>query len=266
MTRSKKADDEEAADEKGAAQQMDREGVEKQLVHLGQKLQGGGGGGGDQPTLDVMQFLAAMRHEMVSSCQLADHELRGFIAEAPLDEQGGVNYVEHVKTWVPIIFELRKSRVYEAILAKEWGGLGNQLVDLSEFEEAFPIPPTPRKPAVAETEKGSGSARKSSKERTSKDRGSGEQRGSSKGSITRASTRFLASVMRKDSKEPRGSISKRTRTSMDLGQVASGIMGSGEREDGSPEARRSSKGEVLSQQGRNRSKERSQTLAGLPES
>lgn len=41
--------------------------------------------------------------------------------------------MEHLKTWIPIIFSMRKSRLYEQILAKEW-----ELVDLSEYEAQHP--------------------------------------------------------------------------------------------------------------------------------
>merc|ERR1712224_986889 len=50
-----------------------------------------------------------------------------------------IGYVDHIKMWVPIIFELRKSRVYDNIIAKDWGVDAHGLVDLSEYEKRFPL-------------------------------------------------------------------------------------------------------------------------------
>merc|ERR1711903_164763 len=71
---------------------------------------------------------------------MGDAELRGFIAEADIEEKHNeIQYVEHIKSWVPIIFELRKSRVYDNILAKDWGVDAGNLIDLSEYEDRFPL-------------------------------------------------------------------------------------------------------------------------------
>lgn len=80
-----------------------------------------------------------MRHESVQQCQLSDAEVRGFIAEAVLNEDNEIAYIDHIKTWVPIIFELRKSKVYESVTAKDWGLDAAHLVDLSGYEAAFPL-------------------------------------------------------------------------------------------------------------------------------
>jgi hypothetical protein len=45
-----------------------------------------------------------------------------------------VAYVDHIKTWVPILFELRKSIIYDGILAMEWGSESEELVNLSSYE------------------------------------------------------------------------------------------------------------------------------------
>jgi hypothetical protein len=45
-----------------------------------------------------------------------------------------VAYVDHIKTWVPILFELRKSIIYDGILAMEWGPESEELVNLSSYE------------------------------------------------------------------------------------------------------------------------------------
>ena len=44
-----------------------------------------------------------------------------------VDQRGEVQYVDHLKTWIAIIFSLRKSRMYEQILGADWA-----LVDLSQ--------------------------------------------------------------------------------------------------------------------------------------
>jgi len=129
------ADEEE--DQDAQANAPDRDAVEKSLIHVGnqadEKI------GRNQPTLEVRRFLEAMKSEPVQACQLSEAELRGFIAEAEIDERGEVAYVDHIKTWVPIIFELRKSRIYDGILAKEWGPGEEHLVNLSSYEAQFPL-------------------------------------------------------------------------------------------------------------------------------
>jgi len=129
------ADEEEDQDTQANA--PDRDAVEKQLIHVGnqadEKI------GRPSPTLEVARFLEAMKSEQVQACQLSEAELRGYIAEAEIDERGEVRYHDHIKTWVPIIFELRKSRIYDGILAKEWGPGEEHLVNLSSYEAQFPL-------------------------------------------------------------------------------------------------------------------------------
>merc|ERR1719262_971294 len=90
-----------------------------------------------------------MRHESVQQCQLSESEVRGFIAEAVLNEDNEIAYIDHIKTWVPIIFELRKSKVYDSVTAKDWGMDAGHLVDLDSFDVAFPLIP----PELAHTGK-----------------------------------------------------------------------------------------------------------------
>jgi len=135
MSKTKKGDEEEAADD-DRTQGLDREAVEKTLIHL---LTTHDEKRSSHHTLEIQQFLNAMRHEQVAQCQLSDAETRGFIAEAPIDENGEIAYVDHVKTWVPILFEVRKSRVLDGIISKDYGSETSPLVDLSRFEEHFPV-------------------------------------------------------------------------------------------------------------------------------
>merc|ERR1712232_625791 len=128
---------EEEDQEEVAANAPDKEAVEKALIHVGNQYEGHGAG--HRQAIDRARFLEAMRHEQVNQCMLSEHELRGFIAEAILDDRGEIAYVDHIKTWVPIIFELRKSRAYDTILNKDWGLDANHLVDLSSYDAQFPI-------------------------------------------------------------------------------------------------------------------------------
>eukprot|EP00428_Durinskia_dybowskii_P068361 CAMPEP_0170391690 /NCGR_PEP_ID=MMETSP0117_2-20130122/19802_1 /TAXON_ID=400756 /ORGANISM="Durinskia baltica, Strain CSIRO CS-38" /LENGTH=445 /DNA_ID=CAMNT_0010647795 /DNA_START=8 /DNA_END=1342 /DNA_ORIENTATION=- len=131
----RRADEEDQEDVQANA--PDRDAVEKALIHVGNQADDKHR---PQPTLEVRKFLEAMRQESVQSCQLSDAEMRGFIAEAEIDPNTNeISYVEHIKTWVPIIFELRKSRVYDSILSKDWGFDAPQLADLSAFEAEFPL-------------------------------------------------------------------------------------------------------------------------------
>merc|ERR1719221_678488 len=170
----RRVDDEDMEDAQANA--PDRDAVEKALIHVGNQA--------DEKhrqhsTLEARRFLEVMRNDAVQQCQLSEAELRGFIAEAEIDERGEVAYVEHVKTWVPIIFELRKSRIYETILAKDWGFDANHLVDLSEYEDKFPLrgplPGANNSPHSRPSSVGSNRSRKS------RGGGDGDSAGSSSG-------------------------------------------------------------------------------------
>ena len=154
----------------------DRDAVEKALIHIGNLYDDKHK---SQASLEVHRFLEAMRHEQVQQCQLTDAELRGFVAEAELDERREVAYVDHVKMWVPILFEVRKSRIYETILAKDWGAEAGNLIDLSSYETHFPILPEEEE-AEDDGDDALGSSRSSS--RASGSSGASPRRRSSRGS------------------------------------------------------------------------------------
>lgn len=113
----------------------DRDAVEKSLIHVGTQADDKHR---NPPTLEVRRFLEAMKQE-AEKCQLSESELRGFVAEAEIDSSGDVTYVDHIKTWVPILFELRKSIIYDGILAMEWGPESEELANLSSYEAQFPL-------------------------------------------------------------------------------------------------------------------------------
>jgi len=132
-TKTRRSDEEDQEDVQANA--PDRDAVEKALIGLGHQADEKHRA---QPSLEVRKFLEAMRHETVQAQQLSDAELRGFIAEAEIDNQE-IAYVDHIKTWVPILFELRRSRVYDGILSKDWGFDAPNLISLTEYEADFPL-------------------------------------------------------------------------------------------------------------------------------
>lgn len=128
-----RADEEDQEDVQANA--PDRDAVEKALIHVGNQADEK-----HSQHLEVRRFLEVVRNESVQACQLSDAELRGFIAEAEIDSDSQeIAYMDHIKTWVPIIFELRKSRIYDAILAKDWGFDATHLVNLCKYDQEFPI-------------------------------------------------------------------------------------------------------------------------------
>merc|ERR1719409_566764 len=98
----RKARQEEDSDEDDKA--PDKEAVEKALKHACDVQEQSKHSPGMLP---LAGFLAAMRLEAVQA-QLSEPELRGFIAEAQVDQRGEVQYVDHLKTWIPIMFSMRK--------------------------------------------------------------------------------------------------------------------------------------------------------------
>merc|ERR1719316_21120 len=51
--------------------------------------------------------ILGINEKEVQSTQLSTFEIAGFLAEMQADEEGLVAYVDHIKKWVPIIFEQR---------------------------------------------------------------------------------------------------------------------------------------------------------------
>jgi len=199
----KKRGGDEEEDQDTQANAPDRDAVEKQLIHVGnqadEKI------GRPSPTLEVRRFLEAMKSEPVQACQLSEAELRGYIAEAEIDERGEVRYHDHIKTWVPIIFELRKSRIYDGILAKEWGPGEEHLVNLSSYEAQFPLNHSEDddgRPGSASSSHGRGSKKGLRKGLGSKGQTSSGRPGSARRALSRNSSRSLG---RSDSQSSIGS-------------------------------------------------------------
>jgi len=117
----------------------DKDAVEKALIHVGNLFATDRA----QSSMELPGFLQALWHESIQQVGLQVHEIRGFIAEAQFNEYGFVQYQDHIRLWVPIIFQLRKSKWYESILSQDWSGKGTpKLVDLSVYDSTFPIFPS----------------------------------------------------------------------------------------------------------------------------
>ena len=70
----------------------------------------------NQFNMDIEQFNSIGQSMDISSVQFNHHEMTGFIAEARVDELNEVNYEDHAKTWVPVTYELRNSKLYSPLL------------------------------------------------------------------------------------------------------------------------------------------------------
>jgi len=221
MATKRQKDDEEGEDVQANA--PDRDAVEKALIHncsqYDEKHR-------SQPTLQIRKFMEAMHHESVQQCQLSDAELRGFVAEADIDERDEIGYVEHIKSWVPILFELRKSRVYDNILSKDWGAGSEHLIDLSDYENKFPLlmgeGDNRRRPSMS---------RNMARRPSSSLRGGAPAPGSAHGRMSRASTKdgnvdaaSLGKQLQKDRKNTKDKERPKSRDKKDKdkGRPASG--------------------------------------------
>merc|ERR1719387_1923620 len=132
---------------------------------------------------------------LVVGCQLADYEIVGFVAEMHIDEEGLVAYVEHIRTWMPLIFEMRKHPLLTLYLKPDAvESLGIVEPNFTELEANFPLLP----PSEAQ-----GSRRRSYDRRRSSI--PGERRGSNSG---RRDSHDGAVVVRRGSQQRRGSINQ----------------------------------------------------------
>jgi len=78
----------------------------------------------------------------VQSTQLSSFELTGFLAEMQTDAEGLVAYVEHIKKWVPLIFEQRKHRLLSRYLEENSAeSLGYTVPEQETLEAMFPLLP-----------------------------------------------------------------------------------------------------------------------------
>eukprot|EP00747_Dinoflagellata_sp_TGD_P214689 gnl/TRDRNA2_/TRDRNA2_87515_c1_seq1.p1 gnl/TRDRNA2_/TRDRNA2_87515_c1~~gnl/TRDRNA2_/TRDRNA2_87515_c1_seq1.p1 ORF type:complete len:666 (-),score=137.87 gnl/TRDRNA2_/TRDRNA2_87515_c1_seq1:93-2090(-) len=141
MTR-QNAEGDEGADSKHAVAEVDRETVEKTLIQVFSLLD-------DTHRNPVVlppetMFNVLMSTDMqVQSCALSETEICGLAAEMTLDADGQCAYVEHVKRWVPVIFELRRNQLLcEYLRPDAYDELDIQEPPELAMQEQIPLMPT----------------------------------------------------------------------------------------------------------------------------
>mmetsp|Transcript_68585 Transcript_68585/g.146779 ORF Transcript_68585/g.146779 Transcript_68585/m.146779 type:complete len:899 (-) Transcript_68585:75-2771(-) len=103
-------------EEKSQENDVDQETVERTLIQVFSLSDDTHRSPPTLPPETVFNLLMVANDPQVASCQLSYFELTGLAAEAILDANGQVPYIEFVKRWVPIIFELRKNQFLGAYL------------------------------------------------------------------------------------------------------------------------------------------------------
>jgi hypothetical protein len=132
------------------------------------------------PAEQIFDILQTNERE-VQSTQLSSFELTGFLAEMQPDADGLVFYVDHIKKWIPLIFEQRKNRLLSRYLEENSAEtLGFEVPRLDKLEAMFPLLP-------AQTAKTRGPQRRHSKSRDSIDGCFDSRRGSINSSLRRSS-------------------------------------------------------------------------------
>jgi len=93
------------------------------------------------PAEQIFDILQTNERE-VQSTQLSSFELTGFLAEMQPDSDGLVFYVDHIKKWIPLIFEQRKNRLLSRYLEENSAEtLGFIVPELDKLEAMFPLLP-----------------------------------------------------------------------------------------------------------------------------
>lgn len=154
-------------EEKSQENDVDQETVERTLIQVFSLSDDTHRSPPTLPPETIFNLLMVANDPQVASCQLSEFELTGLAAEATLDVNGQVPYIEFVKRWVPIIFELRKNQFLGAYLQQ---GAADTLripePNVKELEAIFPLQPpgSENKPddKVPKTEQVSSSRRRSS--------------------------------------------------------------------------------------------------------
>jgi Ca2+-binding EF-hand superfamily protein len=91
---------------------------------------------------ETIYNILGINEKEVQAIQLTTFELNGFVAEMQTDADGFVPYGEHVKKWVPIIFEQRKNQLLVRYLQPDsYETLGIQPPNLKQLEAIFPLLP-----------------------------------------------------------------------------------------------------------------------------
>jgi len=119
--------------------EVDRETVEKTLIQVFSLLENASGNKAKPDTILKCMY---SNDAQIASCQLEDHEIVGFLAEMNPDDDGVVAYVDHVRTWMPIIFDLRKHPLLTLYMkADAMEALEIPQPDLADLELNFPLIP-----------------------------------------------------------------------------------------------------------------------------
>lgn len=91
---------------------------------------------------ETIYNILSVNEKELQTIQLTSFEIVGFLAEMHLDSDGFVAYIDHIKKWVPIIFEQRKNQLlgrYTQVNAYETLMLDPP--DLRKLESLFPLLP-----------------------------------------------------------------------------------------------------------------------------
>jgi hypothetical protein len=115
------------------------------------------------PPETIVNIFNINKVDVMATTQLTTCEMNGFIAEMVPDAEGFVAYSDHIKKWVPIIFEQRKNRLLGRYLEVEaFETLGLQQPDLDKLEEIFPLLPHNSHASKAPVRSGRRSSRRNS--------------------------------------------------------------------------------------------------------
>jgi hypothetical protein len=127
-------------EEKSQENEVDQETVERNLIQVLQFHDNTHRHTPALPPSDIFDVLFNPNDAQVEGCQLSYFELNGLAAEMTPNADDEVPYVELVKRWVPIIFEVRKSPLFEAYLKEDAAGtLGIAAPNLQQLEEIMPL-------------------------------------------------------------------------------------------------------------------------------
>jgi len=91
---------------------------------------------------DTIYSILGINEKEIQGIQLTAFEINGFVAEMQTDADGFVPYGEHIKKWVPMIFEQRKNQLLVRYLQPDsYETLGIQPPNLKQLEAMFPLLP-----------------------------------------------------------------------------------------------------------------------------
>jgi len=126
------------------AQRDNKDELERNLMSLFQSVDEDKSG-----AIPISNFLKQLYTDWESTLSgggLTEAEKHGFIGECVQVNENRVYYANHVRTWVPLLFEFRKNTFYKQLLEVEnafMGGNGTiqliELLDLTALEKEMPL-------------------------------------------------------------------------------------------------------------------------------